>query len=114
MESKTKVRSKGKSKAERDELIALYRASDLSPVAFSKEFGIKHSTFYNWLSVARKKPALVKKATKQAFQEVSLPEMTVKKEDHLELLFPSGVILKLSPGTDLKWLANILPVLSRC
>lgn len=90
--------------ADRERLVAEFRASGLSCRAFSAQHGVKLATFYGWL---QRKPKL----ETAAFASVEVP---LRAAAPIEVLFPNGVRVAIRPaGTGVE-LPALLRSLAGC
>lgn len=122
MESKRSIIKR--SKAERDELVAAWRASGTSVTAFAKERGLPSSSLYQWINPPkpRRRPAeggskgrKRRPPAKAAFAEVNVvgqaaaggPVMTIALRGGHSVSFEGGPV-------DPAWLASVLKVVGAC
>src|SRR5262245_54121959 len=85
-----------------------FRTSGLTVADFCEREGISTASFYAW---RRRFEAGSAPAAADAPRLVPVRLVTRPASAPVELLLPSGVVLRLSPDTDLAWLRQLLPVL---
>jgi transposase len=85
-----------------------FRTSGLTVADFCEREGISTASFYAWRRRFEAGPA---PATADAPRLVPVRLVTPPAGAPVELLLPSGVVLRLPPDTDLDWLRQFLPVL---
>ena len=84
-----------------------FRDSGLTTSAFCDREGISPASFYAWRRRLQRGPT----PPADAPRLVPVRLVTPPAGAAVELLLPSGVVLRLSPDTDLAWLRQLLPVL---
>jgi transposase len=87
-----------------------FRRSGLSVADFCDREGVSTASFYAWrrrLQTA----APPSHASADAPRLVPVRVAGPAAGGHVELLLPSGCVLRLSPGCDLAWLRQLLPLL---
>jgi hypothetical protein len=85
-----------------------FRKSGLAVADFCECEGISAASFYAWRRRLRADTA-PKTADEPRLVPVRL--ITPPPSAPVELLLPSGCVLRLSPDTDLTWLRQLLPLL---
>jgi hypothetical protein len=85
-----------------------FRTSGLTVADFCEREGISTASFYAWRRRFEAGPA---PAAADAPRLVPVRFVAPPASAPVELLLPSGVVLRLSPDTDLAWLRQLLPVL---
>jgi hypothetical protein len=85
-----------------------FRKSGLAVADFYHREGISPASFYAW---RRRLQADTAPNTADEPRLVPLRLVTPPPSAPVELLFPSGAVLRLSPDTDLLWLRQLLPLL---
>ena len=85
-----------------------FRASGLTVADFCEREGISTASFYAW---RRRCEAGSAPAAAGAPHLVPVRLVTPPASAPVELLLPSGAILRLSPDTELTWLRQLLTVL---
>src|SRR5947208_2924284 len=80
---------------ERAQLVAKYQASGLTQREFAQQYGVKLSTFQQWVYRPRC-PARVSRRKRPAFQEVAITEVPFLNCWAAELQLPRGVTLRLN------------------
>ena len=85
-----------------------FRTCGLTVADFCEREGISTASFYAWRRRFAAGPA---PAAADAPRLVPVRLVTSPASAPVELLLPSGVVLRLSPDTDLAWLRLLLPVL---
>ena len=85
-----------------------FRTSGLTVANFCEREGISTASFYAWRRRFEASPA---PAAADAPRLVPVRLATPPANAPVELLLPSGVVLRLSPDTDLLWLRQLLPLL---
>jgi hypothetical protein len=79
--------------------VEAWRTSGLSQNEYCKTLGVKRTTFANWVSRNKRKKAVPN------FVRVTIPPVTISTA--LEVVYPNGVIIKVS-GNDLKMLSQLI------
>jgi hypothetical protein len=91
-----------------------FKSSGLSVRQFCGNEGLSEPVFYSWRKRLAKadEPAAVKEKVYQPepFIQISIPD---KKPEILELVLFSGNTLKISHGTDIQTLSDVISVLHR-
>jgi hypothetical protein len=90
------------------ERLQRFRTSGLTVPDFCAREGVSPASFYAW---KRRFPDGAAPAHLDAPRLVPVRLVTPPTSALVELLLPSGVVLRLSPDTDLAWLRQLLPVL---
>src|SRR5262245_40380126 len=85
-----------------------FHRSGLTVPAFCDREGISPASFYAWRRRLQHDPA---PAAADEPRLVPVRLVTPPASAPVELLLPSGVVLRLAPDTDLAWLRQLLPVL---
>ncbi len=85
-----------------------FRRSGLSVPAFCDHEGISAASFYAWRCRLQHDPA---PPTSDTPRLVPVRLVTPSAGAPVELLLPSGLVLRLSPDTDLDWLRQLLGLL---
>src|SRR5262249_25131683 len=85
-----------------------FRTSGLTVADFCEREGISTASFYAW---RRRFEAGAAPAVADAPRLVPVRLVTPRASAPVDLPLPSGVVLRLSPDTDLAWLRQLLPVL---
>src|SRR5215475_10864190 len=85
-----------------------FRDSGLTVTAFCDREGISAASFYAW---RRRLQAGPTPPPDDAPRLVPVRLVTPPASAPVELLLPSGCVLRLSPDCDLAWLRQLLPVL---
>jgi hypothetical protein len=85
-----------------------FRASGLTVPAFCDREGIAPASFYAWRRRLRHDPT---PPATDATRLVPVRLVAAPASAPVELVLPSGVVLRLSPDTDLLWLRQVLPLL---
>ena len=84
-----------------------FRKSGLTVLAFCDRERISPASFYVWRRRLRHDPA----PPADAPRLVPVRLVTAPPSAPVELLLPSGCVLRLSPDCDLAWLRQLLPLL---
>jgi transposase len=84
-----------------------FRHSSLTVPAFCDREGISAASFYTWRRRLQQDPTTPADAPRL----VPVRLVTPPAASPVELLLPSGVVLRLPPDTDLAWLQQLLPLL---
>jgi transposase len=85
-----------------------FRKSGLTVLTFCDREGLSPASFYAWRRRLQADPTPLDADTPRLVPvRVVIPPASAP----VELLLPSGVVLRLSPDTDLAWLRQLLPVL---
>jgi hypothetical protein len=85
-----------------------FRLSGLTVPAFCDREGISLTSFYTWRRRMQHHPTPSATDTPRL---VPVRLVTPPACAAVELLLPSGAVLRLSPDTDLLWLRQLLPLL---
>jgi hypothetical protein len=85
-----------------------FRTSGLTVADFCEREGISTASFYAW---RRRLQADTAPNTADEPRLVPVRLVTPPPSGPVELLLPSGAVLRLSPDTDLLWLRQLLPLL---
>jgi transposase len=85
-----------------------FRKSALAVADFCQREGISTASFYAWRRRLQDDPT---PPADDAPRLVPVRLITPPASAPVELLLPSGVLLRLSPDTDLLWLRQFLPLL---
>jgi transposase len=85
-----------------------FHRSGLSVPDFCEREGISTGSFYTWRRRLQADPA---PAAADAPRLVPVRLVTPPASVPVELLLPSGLVLRLSPDTDIDWLRQLLPLL---
>jgi len=85
-----------------------FRRSGLSVADFCDREGISTASFYTWRRRLQADPAL---NTADEPHLVPVRLVPPPPSAPVELLLPSGVVVRLSPDTDPAWLRQLLPLL---
>jgi hypothetical protein len=85
-----------------------FRHSALTVPAFCDREGISSASFYAWRRRLQHEPAPPASDTPRL---VPVRLVTPPASAPVELLLPSGLVLRLSPDCDLAWLRQLLPLL---
>src|ERR1700758_1444157 len=85
-----------------------FRKSGLAVADFCEREGISTASFYTW---RRRLQADAAPNTADEPRLVPVRLVAPPPSAPVELLLPSGMVLRLSPDTDLAWLRQLLPVL---
>lgn len=85
-----------------------FRKSGLTVLAFCEREGIAPASFYAWRRRLQHDPA---PPTAEAPRLVPVRLVAPPAAAPVELVLPSGCVLRLSPDCDLAWLRQLLPVL---
>jgi hypothetical protein len=85
-----------------------FRDSGLSVIAFCDREGVSTAAFYAWRRRLRLDLAPPAPDTTRL---VPVRLVTPPASAPVELLLPSGLVLRLSPDCDLAWLRQLLPLL---
>ncbi len=85
-----------------------FARSGLTVTAFCDREGISSASFYAWQRRLRHDPAPPRDDAPH-FVPVHL---VTPPDTPIELLLPSGLVLRLAPGVDLAWLRQVLGVLT--
>ncbi len=98
--SKTPKRDKRerRSRAEIEKLIAAYRESGLTQVAFARKRNLKLGTLRKWLGKERVMRGPV-------FREVRVP---VGPTGEMTIRLPGGIELEVSSGVDCDWVLKVV------
>ena len=98
--SKTPKREKRerRSRAEIEKLIAAYRGSGLTQVAFARERNLKVGTLRKWLGKERVMRG-------PAFREVRVP---VGPAGEMTIRLPGGIELEVPSGVDCDWVLKVV------
>ena len=99
------------------ELVNEHRASGLSVDAFCKQQGLATSTFFNWARRFKTEaPSVMAQASPDAadFVELEAPlaPTTVAEAPPIELVLPSGLVLRVRHGFDRRVLKQVVEVLA--
>jgi transposase len=90
-----------------------FERSGLSVVAFCAKQGVSTPSFYDWRRRLRKSPA--EQANRSAGSLADSPRLVpvrlLTPAAPIELLLPSGLVLRLAPGCDLDFLRTLLATL---
>jgi len=89
------------------QVLAAWSASGLSRHEFADKHGIHEQRLYNWQRRLGETGAV----GSVQFREVSAPAPVVRVDPRLELVLPSGVLLRVPPGFDEAALARLLAIL---
>lgn len=109
-----------RSKAERDELVAKWRASGQTPSRFAAEHGLASSSLHQWIAAGRgrgtkrkgRKPGRTAKA---AFTEVSAVGQIAARGSAMTVALRGGHSVTFEGGAvDPVWLESVLRVVSAC
>ena len=84
-----------------------FRDSGLTTSAFCDRAGISPASFYAWRRRLRHDPA---PPASDSPRLVPVRLVTPPAGAPVELVLPSGAVLRLSPDTDLAWLRQLLPL----
>jgi transposase len=84
-----------------------FRTSGLTVADFCERERISTASFYSWRRRLQAGPA----PTDDVPGFVPVRLVTPPASAPVELLLPSGIVVRLSPDTDLAWLRQLLPVL---
>lgn len=79
--------------------VEAWLTSGLSQNEYCKTFGVKRTTFANWVSRNKRKKAV------SNFARVTISPVTISTA--VEVVYPNGVIIKAS-GNDLKMLSHLI------
>jgi hypothetical protein len=90
------------------ERLERFRQSDLTVSAFCESEGMSTASFYTWRRRLQREPDPAA-ADKPRLVPVRL--VAPAAASPVELLLPSGVVVRLSPDCDLAWLRQLLPLL---
>ena len=85
-----------------------FRDGGLTTSAFCDREGISPASFYAWRRRLRHDPT---PPAAEAPRLVPVRLVTPPASTPVELLLPSGAVLRLTPDTDLLWLRQLLPLL---
>lgn len=123
----SKTRSiRKRTKAERDELVAAWRASGKSVTGFAAERGLASSSLYQWINPKKKRrrsdegggkrPKRSPSApTRVAFAEVSVVGQAVARGGVMTVSLRGGHSVSFEgPAVDPRWLEAVLKVVSAC
>ena len=122
MQSKTRSITK-RSKAERDELVAAWRASGKSVPAFAAEHGLASSSLYQWINPPTKEGRATKRSSRQksklsarpAFAEVNVVGQAAAGAPVMTVVLRGGHSVSFEgPAVDPRWLEAVLKVVSSC
>lgn len=98
--------------AERARWVAEYRASGMGLKRFAHENSLKASQLHYWVYGPRR--AGVAEAAKPVFREVVIPAALSTASDwSAEIAMPDGLRVRLSPGTDVAWVSQLVESLRR-
>src|SRR5262245_31725848 len=86
-----------------------FRHSGLSVAYFCDREGISTASFYTWRRRLQQDPASPDADTPRL---VPVRVVTPPASAPVELLLPSGLVLRLPPDTDLAWLRQLLALLT--
>jgi transposase-like protein len=112
-----------RSKAEREELVAKWRASGQSVYQFAAEHGLANSSLYQWVQAGKRRAQAKKKtgsrkrgpSSKAAFAEVSVVGQTPARPQAMTVTLRGGHSVTFEGATvDLAWLESVLKVVSAC
>jgi transposase len=85
-----------------------FRRSGLTVPAFCNREGISAASFYTWRRRLRHDPA---PPAAENPRIVPVHLVSPSANASVEVLLPSGLVLRLSPDCDLAWLRQVLPLL---
>jgi transposase-like protein len=88
-------------------VLAAWSASGLSRHEFADKHGIHEQRLYNW----QRRLGETGAGGSVQFREVAAPAPVVSVDPRLELVLPSGVLLRVPPGFDETALARLLAIL---
>jgi hypothetical protein len=113
-----------RSKAERDEIVAAWRASGKSVPAFAAEHGLASSSLYQWINPPKpggraratgSKRSKARPLAKPAFAEVNIVGHTVGATPVMTVVLRGGHSVSFEgPAVDPRWLEAVLKVVSAC
>ncbi len=95
------------------ERLARFSASGLSPAQFCTQEGVSLPSFYAWkrrLATAALDPATAAPSAGEAGPRL-LPVRLPAPAALLELVLPSGAVLRIPPGSDLAWVRSLVEAL---
>ncbi len=97
--SKTPTREKRerRSRSEIEKIIAAYRGSGLTQVAFARKRNLKLGTLRKWLGKERAMPG-------PAFHEVRIP---IGPAGQMTIRLPGGIELEVPAGADCDWVLKV-------
>ena len=124
MEQLTKRAPILRSKAERDELVAKWRASGKSVPQFAAAHGLADSSLYQWIAAKKKRGSEGKtrkakrgkaKAAMAAFAKVNVVGQATASGASMTVALRVGHSVTFEgPAVDLAWLESVLKVVSAC
>ena len=85
-----------------------FRRSGLAVPAFCDREGISTASFYSWRRRLQQDPTPPAADTPRL---VPVRLVSPPAKAPVEVLLPSGLVLRLSPDSDLAWLRQVLPLL---
>jgi hypothetical protein len=94
--------------------VAEYRASGLGLKQFAHENGLKTSQLHYWVYGSGRAP--VAETAKPVFREVVIPApaaLSSASAWSAEIAMPDGLRVRLSPGTDVAWVSQLVESLRR-
>jgi len=94
--------------------VAEYRASGLGLKQFAHENGLKASQLHYWVYGPRR--ACVAETAKPVFREVVISAASALSSASAwsaEIALPDGLRVRLSPGTDVAWVSQLVESLRR-
>ena len=125
MEQITKRAPVLRSKAERDELVAKWRASGKSVPQFAAEHELADSSLYQWIAAKKKrgskgktrkaKRAKAKAASRTTFAKVNVVGQAATRGAAMTVALRGGHSVTFEgPAVDPAWLRSVLKVVSAC
>jgi transposase-like protein len=115
---------KKRTQAERDELVAAWRASGKSVPVFAQERGLASSSLYQWINPAKKRPRSAdrggkrpkrKPSTKAAFAQVNVIGREIAGAAVMTVALRGGHSVSFEgPAVDPRWLEAVLKVVAAC
>lgn len=101
-----------RSREEWRDWVEKWRASGLDRKAFSRKHGLSYSGLFRWSQIFEESPG-----TRVGFTEVRVREASsgaTLQAGVIEIVGPSGWVVRVSGAVDVQWLREVLEVVGSC